>query len=71
MVLKLIAAAEFFSDVDCVLRVFKNSRIRSEKEFIEQLHTAISNSSLPFDETQRLTLHSMLVKELLLNNENN
>lgn len=70
VVLKLIAAAEFFSDVDWVLRVLKNSKICSEKAFIEQLHIAISNSSLPLDETQRLTLHSMLVKQLLFNDEN-
>ena len=70
VVLKLIAAAEFFSDVDWILRVLKNSKILSEEVFIEQLYTAISNSSLPLDETQRLTLHSMLVKELLLNDEN-
>jgi len=70
LVLKLIAAAEFFSDVDWVLRVLKNSKIRSEKVFIEQLHTAISNSSLPLDKVQRITFHSMLVKELLFNGEN-
>ena len=70
LVLKLIAAAEFFSDIDWVLRVLKNSKIRSEKAFIEQLHIAISNSSLPLDKMQQLALHSMLVKELTLNDKN-
>ena len=70
VVLKLIAAAEFFSDIDWVLRVLKNSKIRSEKEFIEQLRTAIFNSSLPLDKVQRITLHTMLIKELTLINKN-
>ena len=70
MVLKLIAAAEFFSDIDWVLRVLKNSKIRSEKEFIEQLRTAIFNSALPLDKVQRITLHTMLIKELTLINKN-
>lgn len=71
VVLKLIAAAEFFSDIDWVLRVLKNSKIRSEKKFIEQLRTAIFNSSLPLDNVQRLTLHTMLIKELTLTNKDN
>lgn len=67
LVLKLIATAELFSDIDWVLRVIRNSKISAEKDFIEQLQTAIFNSSLPFDKTQRLTLHSMLTKELIFN----
>lgn len=71
VVLKLVTAAEFFSDIDWVLRVLKISKIRSEEEFIAQLHTAISNSSLPLNQTQRLALHSMLVKELVLEDSKN
>jgi len=48
----------------------KNSKILSEKEFIKQLRTAIFNSSLSLDKVQRLTLQTMLIKELTLINQN-
>ena len=70
VILKLIASAELFSDLDWVLRVMKNSKIYPEQHFIEQLHDAIIKSPLPLDEEQRSNLCSMLKNELMLRAQN-